>query len=963
MTLTTFAQTAGVTPTAPTVEGVVITGSRINTVSADASANPISVVTAENMALTKATNLEDVLARIPFVTLDVFLGSNNGGTGASNAGLHDLGASRTLILIDGQRLIPAFSPTSSVPNLNVVPLSMVDRIEVLRDGASSIYGADAIGGVINIITRKHVDGASFDAAYGKPTDSGGETRSLSGSMGLNSTKVNATVAVSWDHLDPVEQNARSWAVDPHQGASYGAGGSTYRSELNVLQDEFSNSIWIGGKPYSVSDPATSGLVPNTVYLGAPVNALKLNAGAPGWNYLTLGLDRKQINLNTHYDVAPSIRIVLEGFFTDNNAEASLRPEPLLGDTIATTAFAGFYVPDYAPGNTTGRTITALLTPDQFGPRRTDTESQTSRVRIGLEGTVGRGEFHWQAGFVDQHNRTVEVTHHEGNFNHLAQLTGQINCIDAPGGCVSASPAQLASSATQVATGTQSALVTSVPAAMPDFFNGPNMFSAAQVAYLTWDNTEISTASERYSYATIDGPVLKLPAGAARAAIGVEHRDEAASDAPDALVQEGWGPNQAEPTSGGYGVSSVYAELNVPILKDSTLARSLTLAPSGRIDKYDSFGTARTWRMGLAWTPLGTVSLRSAYSTGFRAPGVAESFAGQQVGDFTASGDPCDTRSAGYNGNANVGRGILAAGSTCSKAVANGAAVTNFQSGNNNQTAQQLPVLIGGNPRLKPETSAQFGFGVVLTPSLVPGLTLSADYYDIRIDNTVLTGGVVSATSVDTVLLGCYGSPQNQAFCSLITRSPVNGTITRVSSVNANFGEARVSGVDYELSYDTARALSTLPMPGSVEFDLQAQTQLQSTQSNADGSLNSYVGHFQYENETIHPRWSALATIEYTLGRWKLHWDTRFYEHMTNFDGGPGISGNEIPNTFYHSISGSYTLKGGNVFRETRFVLGVGNLLDKAPPFLTGDSSCKCNSMAGTFDAVGRVVYGRISAKF
>jgi iron complex outermembrane recepter protein len=368
-------------------------------------------------------------------------------------------------------------------------------------------------------------------------------------------------------------------------------------------------------------------------------------------------------------------------------------------------------------------------------------------------------------------------------------------------------------------------------------------------------------------------------------------------------------------------------------------------------------------MGLAWAPLETVRWRGTYSTGFRAPSVAESFAGQQVADLTASGDPCDTRSAGYNGNANVGRGILAAGSTCSKAVANGAAITNFQSANNNQTAQQLPVLIGGNPHLQPETSAQFGFGVVLTPSLVPGLALSADYYDIRIHDTVLAGGVVSATSVDTVLLGCYGSAQNQAFCSLITRSPVSGTITRVSSVNTNFGEARISGVDYELSYDTARSQATLPLPGSFKFDLQAQAQFKNTQSNADGSLSSYVGHFQYENETIDPRWSALATIEYELGRWKFHWDTRFYEHMTNFDGGPRIAGNEIPNTSYHSVSGSYTLKGGNVFHEIRFVLGVSNLLDKEPPFLAGDSSCKCNSIAGTFNAVGRVVYSRISAKF
>ena len=957
--------TVALGPTADvSLQEVVVTGTRIRGITNADSASPISVVTSEEIALTKSTNIEDILNKMTGVGMGVTINSNNGGGGSSSVSLRDLGQSRTLILIDGQRLIPVFGVTSAIPDLNAVPISMVERIEVLRDGASSIYGADAIGGVVNIITKKHAEGVTFDIGYGAPTDKGGGgyTRNLAGSIGANSDKGNVIVAASWDHLDPIEQAQRAWSDDPHIGAPFGEGGSTYRSQLNTLQNENTGDFWVNGVQHSNTDPATAGLVPFTVFLPNK-GVLKLNAGAPKWNYLTQGLDRKEISLNAHYEIMPNTRFVLEGFFSDRTSRASLRPEPLLGDTISTTAFNGFYVPDYAPGNTIATTFPAFLTPDQFGPRRYEGNSKTSRVRVGLEGSIGSTDFNWEAGFVDQHNTVVFIVHNEGNFGRLAQLSGQTNCIDVPGGCSPANAAQLASSAAAVAAGIQKSLVTQVPTVMPNFFNGPNMFTAAQVNYLTFNNTDVNSSTERYSYADINGPVFNLPAGPVRGALGVEHRNEFAQDNPDTLVQEGFGPNQSGPTAGGYHVSSVYAELNIPVFKNAPFAQALTLSPSTRYDRYNTFGSASTWKMGVEWTPFEIIRFRGAYSTGFRAPSVSELFAGQGISDITGDGDPCDTRAAGFNGNSNVGQGVLTAGSTCSKAVAGGGAVTNFQSPTNNQTAQQQQVLIGGNPNLQPEKSFQYGLGFVLTPPFTPGLSLAIDYYNIRIDNTILTGGIVGATSVDAVLLGCYGPQQNVSYCNLITRSPVSGALTQLNSLNDNFGIARVTGTDYELAYDTGRGHLTLPFPGAFSFDLQLEQQYKNTQSNADGSLSSYVGFFQYSNENINPHWKGLGTVEYSVGPWTLHWDTRFIEAMRSFDGGPGVPGNIIPNYFYHNVAASFTLKDFGAFKDTRFVLGVNNVFDKDPPFLSGDSICKCNSLAGPYDFVGRFVFGRINVKF
>ena len=952
-----WAQQAATAAAAPSddLQEIVVTGSRIKGLTNADSASPISIVTADELALTKATNLEDALSRMTGVTQFTTMASNNGGGGVSTVALRDLGAQRTLILIDGQRLIPIFFGSSSATDLNTIPIAMVERIEILRDGASSIYGADAIGGVVNIITKKHADGATIDLGYGESTHSDGKTTNMAASLANNSDRGNVMVAVSWDKQDAIAQSARPWAVATHGNDPNFPGGSTYRSQLNTLQDENPpGNVWIGGKSYSVTDPAVASLLPYTAYLPGS-GKTKHNAGA--WNDLTQGIDRKEMSFSAHYDLIPNVTLVTDGFFADKTTTGALRPEPLLGDTIATTSYAGFVVPTYAPGNTTGAPITAFLTPDQFGPRAIDDHSETSRIRVGFEGKIA-DRWNYELGFVDQHNSTTNVTHNEGNFYSLAQLSGAISCIDVPGGCVAPTPTQIAYYTTN-----HLPVPAAVPVNMPNFFNGPNMFTADQVKYLLWNNTDKNDATERYEYANIGGEIFNLPAGPLRGTVGLEHRNEFEQDIPDKLVQEGWGPNQSQPTGGGYNVKSYYGELFVPVLKDLPFANSVNLTPSAREDEYDTFGKAFTWKMGLDWSLSQDARVRASYSTGFRAPQVAELFGGQIISDLTANGDPCDTRAPGFNGNSNVGKGVLTAGSTCSLAVANGAAVTNFQSGNNNQTAQQQQVAIGGNSLLKPEKSKSFGYGLVLTPRFAPGLAATIDYYNIRIDNTILTGGIVSATSVDAVLLGCYGPAQNKSYCDLVTRNAA-GTITQLNSLNANFGVARVTGTDFSLAYDTKRAGLELPFPGSIAVDLQLEEQYKNSQTNADGSTSNFVGAFQYASEGINPHWKGFVMLDYNVGPWTLHWDTRYIEHMVNFDDpGNHVYGNFIPTTYYHALSGSYRLKDVGPLKSTRFVVGVNNLLDKDPPFLGSDSICKCNSLAGPYDFVGRYVYARMSAQF
>ncbi|MGA0602985.1 TonB-dependent receptor plug domain-containing protein [Caulobacter sp. KR2-114] len=969
--VTTTASAAAATDTASNgneVTEVVITGSRIkgNT----ESPSPISVSTQAEIQLTKAQSVEDVLSRMTgpdFSNGGLSSASNNGGVGLSEVGLRGLGPTRTLVLIDGQRLIPVFSGATSVPDLNSVPLAMVDRVEVLRDGASSIYGADAVGGVINIITKKHADGLFIDGSVGGAQHGGGTQYSVTGTLGLNSDKGNLLLGVGWDHTDAVQ--VRDWALNPHLNQP-GEGGSTYRSQIDLLQDENSSAVWANGTQYDIHNPIVATLAPNLVYLPT-VGKVKLNANAPGWNWLTGELDRKQISFNGHYNITDNITFVGEGFFTDRNSAQSLRPEPLLGDTIATVVngnqvFAGFVVPTFAPGNTTGQDITAFLTPTQFGPRRYNQDSQTYRIRFGFEGTLA-GKWDWELGYVDQENHTVTTVHNEGNFNHLAQITGQIQCIDVPGGCMpnnlpSSDPHSLAHGGPSM-----------IPVSMPNFFNGPNMFTADQAKYLTFTNTDRNNASERYFYANISGPVFDLPAGTVKGAVGFEYRREHLDDTPDELVQEGWGPNQSNPTSGGYNVTSLYGELNVPVLKDAPFAKSLTLTPSVRYDHYSNFGDSTTGKFGVDWQVIDDVRVRGSYWTGFRAPSTAELFGGQLISDISASGDPCDTRTpANANGNANSGQGLTGAGSQCALALTgktnntiqfNSGALTQYFSPQNVTQNNQEQILIGGNPNLRPEIARGWGAGVVFTPHFVPGFSFDIDYYHTELSNTILTGGVAGVTSPDIVLLGCYGAAQNSAFCSLIHRNAA-GTIYQIDSLNTNLGNAVVEGLDFEWIFDTGRQHWDIPsIGGSLRADLQLSYLITSTQSQADGTVANYPGTFVYANEGVYPRWKGVLNLDYKRNALTLHWDTRYIEHTVNVDGSAASVGNRTPDVWYNDISVSYNFAKLGPAKSARVTLGIDNLFDQDPPFLTSDSICKCNSLAGPYDFVGRFFYGRISTSF
>ena len=968
------------------VETVTVTGSRIPTTNAT-NPSPISVKTDAEIKMTAAFSLEDVLRTMigPDQTNGSGNNSINGGVGVSEIGLRNLGPARTLVLVDGERLVPVFTNfvgAASLADLNSVPLAMVDRIEVLRDGASSIYGADAIGGVVNIITKKDFEGFQVDLHGGVSQHGGGDTYGATGTLGVNVGRGNLTISILNEHRSPVDGADRDWAQDPHFGDPDNEGGSIYRNQLNILQDENSNTVWNNGIETTYNDASLGSLQCLTYLPGA--GRVKLNAMCPQYKATLEGsLGRTQFALNGHYDITHNITFVAQAFYTRRDSEQRIRPEPLLGDQIASTnpssgafVYGGFMVPTSWPGytDTNGTAsvtpydpngvgckdpagcITAFLTPNGFGPRDFKQVSNTYRVRFGLEGSI-LSDYHWEVGYVLQRNDTTQRTLNSGNWQHLAQATGQTPCVDVPGGCTY-----------------NPAFGYTTPTTPFNFFNGVNTLTPEQIAYLTYTQIDNNNSYQNYAYADINGPLFDLPAGKLEASIGVERRFEHLEDSPDALVQMGYAANPSAPTSGGYNVTSVYGELRIPVLKDMPMAESLIVTPSARVDHYSTFGTAKTWKVGGDWQVIDDLRFRGTYATGFRAPSTAELFGGKAISYVPVSGDPCDSRGVNYvgpgdtiyNQNGNAGTGSLAPGSACYAALtAIGQNPVGYQSPENNLVTDQRGLIVGGNPNLKPEQSRSWNIGAVLTPTFLPGFSFDVDYYEIKITNSILTGGIAQNAGPDLVVNGCFVD-QNPTYCSQITRN--NGGIFQIGSLNTNFGTSQVRGMDLQATYSTAAAGLELPIPGDFTFNIEAEREfLNTTENPGGGPVNSFVGYFLYSNDSIQPTWRGTLNINYTYDWLGLHWDMAYIAGAKDHDDPTVIYGNYIPAYWYHNISAAFDLSsmvdGTDFVKGMNLIVGINNLADKDPPFVNGDGICKCNTFAGgPYDVVGRFFYTRITLK-
>jgi outer membrane receptor protein involved in Fe transport len=569
-------------------ETVVVTGSRIATTDA-ISAAPISIVTNENIVRSKSVTLDQVLSRMPEIGQQGTNDQNSIQPGGINSiDLRYLKPQRTLVLINGQRMVNTYTSGLQAADIQNIPVAMVDHIEVLRDGASPIYGADAIAGVVNIITREDFEGLQLDAGAGISTVGDHFTKQLSATVGATGANSGVIASLSWYTEDPVYQRTRDWAH-------------------GVVA--FSSAV-----PTGAYFPKIDG---STVkYCGTADGQIKKGGCAPfdtgAEPEIIQGRSVINASLSGHYDFSSNIQAFGEAFFTDRKSTAVLNPEPI-GSTYPSAKYLnGTQIGEGNPNNPFGQELPVRKRLFEVGDRQFNQIADTFQVRSGLKGKFG-SDWTWDAAVQYGESNTSSMEANAINLTHMVQLTGLVPCLpDAPAGCGTVNLA------------------------------GLHALTPAQASYVRYTSQETSHYAETLIYGDVTGSLpLTLPGGAIGAAGGFDWRREVVRSIPDSLKQNG---DDAEgfvlPTEGHYDVAELYGELNFPVLKNQPFAQELSFDLAGRASDYSNFGWATVYKGGMNWAILDAVRFRANYGTGVRAPQVASELfygASQSANGFT---DPC-----------------------------------------------------------------------------------------------------------------------------------------------------------------------------------------------------------------------------------------------------------------------------------------------------------------------------------
>ena len=714
----------------PSQETIVVTGSRIRRADLTGVA-PATVVTAESIESTGVVNVETVLQRLPanagFAGNQTASYWTGNGYGTAQVNLRGLGIKRTLVLLNNRRLVAGGTGANSSPDLNMIPVSIIERIDVLKDGASAIYGADAVAGVVNIVANTDFEGFGVGARAGITEKGDGADYTTDLTWGLQLERFGIVAAATYQKTSAVNMASRAACglAERTTGAlSCSNSASTLggRAVLpNGQQINFNNDPNGDGNFYEPYSGARHNFNSNPY----------LNAVSP--------IERISTATFAHYDVTDAVTLFGEFLYTHRKSNQIATPGTLRNLAISATN----------PTNPTGQDLVLVQRRlGEPGPRLFFQKTNTYQGTAGLRGEFA-GNWHW------------EVVGSYGKNTGLDGMTNIANLVRVRE-TVNTSVCSFATGAT-------------IPCG--DYL-GAGDLTPQVLDYILATTRDRGGNKLQTLYGDLSGDVFSLPAGNVSVATGVVYRKEKGWRNPDPLIVSGAAnSNQQDPISGSITAKEAYAEVSVPIFKNQPFAEALTLDGAVRYSKYNLFGGAWNYKVSADWQVVDSLRLRATYGTGFRVPNVPELYGGVSEGNLTTT-DPCSNYLA--SGNATLIANCQAAG----------VRPTYVQLGNTILTT------LGGNPDLKPEKSNSWTMGAVLQPAfIVPGLSVTADWFSIDID------GAIRAIPGSTKLAVCYNTPNlAHPFCNDFSRSPLTNEVTDLSAQPINTGREKMSGLDLGLVY-------------------------------------------------------------------------------------------------------------------------------------------------------------------
>ena len=823
---------------------IVVTGTRIARPALEAP-SPITSVTSENIQLSGETNLTGLLNEVPALvgSLDNDDSTNLGigTTGQNTLNLRNLGSQRTLVLVNGRRHVGGSGGTTAV-DVNTIPVDLIERVDVLTGGASSVYGADAVTGAVNFIMKDDFEGLSFRGQGGLTPDHGDAATyfgSVVGGKNFADGRGNVTFSFEYSKENGIEAEDRDFAstaafdlldnpdFDPNgpdvrQRVFFQDATIAFASPEGAVAIDFFDGFDLlfdfegDGDPYD---------------LGAPISFRNTIGGSATriWQFsgsLTSDVERYIANVNTHYDFNENVRGFLELKFAQVDSEA--QGSPAFNDLIPILVNENPFVPQtILDAATAAGTDTVFISHDSFevGVRGEDIRRRTYRVAGGLETEIWPDKFdNLGLDLSVVYGRTDEKFTARNNLvldRFYAALdavvdpaTGQPTCrtnLDP-----SALPPQIPFPGGFGFLGFFDAFNTTVTpdnfGTTPFFTPGPgsgceplNLFglgnaSDAAIAFVNDQSLREATVEQLVVSMILSGDsggMFEMPAGPVGFAFGVEYRDEESSDTPPEINTTGFTfGNAIFPTVGGYDVFEGYGEVSVPIIKDQPFAELFALDAAFRVSDYSTIGSTLAWNVGGVYAPTQDFRVRGTYAVAVRAPNIAELFDPQNQSFFLPD-DPCDVDNIPLGADP----GLRAA--NCA-AILSPLGIDPLTFQGDDILNATFPGLSGGNPNLSEETARSWTVGFVYEPSFIENLSFTVDYFNIDIEQ-----GIIAPASQD-IVDQCVDLPSvDNQFCPLISRR-ADGGLSSLEVVPVNVAFFETSGIDYEVNY--------LWDPASIGFD-------------------------------------------------------------------------------------------------------------------------------------------------
>ncbi|QPQ55234.1 TonB-dependent receptor [Allosphingosinicella flava] len=912
-------------------DAIVVTGSRIARPDLD-SIVPVTVIGSQDIQADAATNIQDTLTELPQFGVGNTRTNTNfltSGNGVATLNLRNLGGNRTLTLVNGRRFIAGLAGTSAV-DVNNIPAEFIERVETVTGGASSVYGSDAIAGVVNFILRDKIEGISIRSQY-NITDEGDNPRYYVGATGgttFMGDRGSVIAHLSYDKDTGLLSRKRDIS-DQDCGTPLG-------NAAGIICGPASYSIYgPQGQFYYVNTAGAVGSTPNFSF--DPNNNLITGRGA-GFNrnaerYIAVPVERLLGSAIVRYDLTDNLELFAEGTYAKTKSRSRLEPSAIAIGPIATQdipqviAIDNPFIPaaiqaviaarnsDANPAND----ITGIAAQRRFNEvfdRSNKNDRDVYRIATGLRGDFAGG---WNYDLSYVFGQFKDYTESETAVK--SRIANALDAIRLPSGEIVC----------------RSVAARAEGCAPLNLF-GAGTASEAASAYVQSDTPRSLdiTNTQHVVSASISGSPVTLWAGDLGIALGVEYRKEKTFADNDVLTNAGLNiGNVTQDLKGQFDVIEGFGEVNLPLLKDQ-FVNYLGLTGAIRVSDYSTIGTVVSWNAGAEFEPFTGLRFRGVYANANRAPNISELFTPPNE-TFASITDPCNGVTASNNPGG-YGAACRAIPAIAADIAANGTFSYTLSQ------QQSVNGFVGGNTDLNEETAKTLTLGAVVAPLQVPGLSLTVDYFKIKVEDAIATLG--RQTSVQQCLL--TGNP---VFCDNVIR----GTDGRLRTVNGqliNVSTFKTSGIDANLRYDRRIGESDRI---SFTFNYSHLLYLK-TQGNPSAPVIENAGTAGVSKDRFTTR------LSYTTGPFTASWQSTFLSKAvsssTFTNSNPDIVAmNKIPSYLYHDVQLRYNIGDGNEFS---LYGGVNNVFDKKPPFLPNPpftaSITGTETQADVYDPFGRRFY-------